>query len=220
MPDKSGQLLVGQMEGTSMSPNHSRRMSLLEAILMVGSAAVGLGLFELSHRTLFKGLIWIADRGFPNIQSWSTLEALVTCSDITVFLLPVIIPWTFLLILLRMRSPRPSWRRIWRQPGMAACLVAVFAWLWTAVALLLAMNVEHVARARRVITPADWAQKYLSDEVFMYVGLAVAAVWVVQYSSGRWRRSADWIDMMGRVMGALWIAIGLVWTLREYIEFV
>jgi amino acid transporter len=203
-----------------MSPNHSRRMSLLDAILMVGSAAVGLGLFELSHRTLFKGLIWIADRGFPNIQSWSTLEALVTCSDITVFLLPVIIPWTFLLILLRMRSPRPSWRRIWRQPGMAACLVAVFAWLWTAVALLLAMNVEHMARARRVITPADWAQKYLSDEVFMYVGLAVAAVWVVQYSSGRWRRSADWIDMMGRVVGALWIAIGLVWTLREYIEFV
>jgi hypothetical protein len=195
-------------------------MSLLEAILMVGSAAVGLGLFELSHRTLFKGLIWIADRGFPNIQSWSTLEALVTCSDITVFLLPVIIPWTFLLILLRMRSPRPSWRRIWRQPGMAACLVAVFAWLWTAVALLLAVNVEHVARARRVITPADWAQKYLSDEVFMYVGLAVAAVWVVQYSSGRWRRSADWIDLMGRVAGALWIVIGLVWTLREYIEFV
>ena len=97
-------------------------------------------------------------------------------------------------------------------------MVAVFAWLWTVVALLLAMNVEHLARARRVITPADWAQKYLSDEVFMYVGLAVAAVWVVQYSSGRWRRSADWIDMMGRVVGALWIVIGLVWTLREYIE--
>ena len=203
-----------------MSQVDRRKMTLLNAISLIGSAAVGLGLFELSHLTLFKGLIWIADRGFPNIQSWSTLEALVTCSDITVFLLPVIIPWTFLLILLRMRSPRPSWPRIWRQPGMAACLVAVFAWLWTAVALLLAMNVEHVARARRVITPADWAQKYLSDEVFMYVGLAVAAVWVVQYSSGRWRRSADWIDTMGRVVGVLWIVIGLVWTMREYIEFV
>lgn len=203
-----------------MSQVGRQKMTLLDAILLVGSAAVGLGLFELSHRTLFKGLIWIADRGFPSIQSWSTLEALVTCSDITVFLLPVIIPWTFLLILLRMRSPRPSWRRIWRQPGMAACLIAVFAWLWTAVALLLAMNAEHVARARRVITPADWAQKYLSDEVFMYVGLAVAAVWIAQFMSGRWRRSADWIDTMGRVVGALWIVIGLVWTLREYIEFV
>ncbi len=37
------------------------------------------------------------------------MKALVTCSDITVFLLPVVITWTFLLILLRMRSPRPSW---------------------------------------------------------------------------------------------------------------
>jgi uncharacterized membrane protein YcjF (UPF0283 family) len=54
----------------------------------------------------------------------------------------------------------------------------------------------------------------------MYVGLAVASVWIVQYMSGRWRRSADWIDLMGRVVGVLWIVIGLVWMLHEYIEFV
>ncbi len=52
-----------------MSPNHGRRMSLLDAILMVGSAAIGLGLFELSHRALFKGWIWIADRGFPTFRA-------------------------------------------------------------------------------------------------------------------------------------------------------
>jgi hypothetical protein len=213
-------LQIRQTEGTSMSPFQSRRMSLLDAILLVGSAAVGLGIFELVHRTLFKGWIWIADRGVPNIQSWSTLEALVTCSGITTFLLPVVAPWTFLLILLRTRSPRPSWRRIWRQPGMAACLVAVFAWLWTVVALLFAMNVGNVALSRRAITPAQWAQKYLSDEVFMYVGLAVASVWIVQCMSGRWRRSADWIDLMGRVVGLLGIVIGLVWMLHEYIELV
>jgi hypothetical protein len=220
MSDNWDRSVVCQMEGALMSPYRRRRMSLLDAILIVGSAAVGLGLFELSHRTLFKGWIWVADRGFPDIRTWSTLEALVTCSDITVFLLPVVIPWTFLLIVFRMRSPRPSWRRIWRQPGMAACLVAVFAWLWTVVALLLAVNVSHLALARRTITPADWAQKYLSDELFMYVGLAVAAVWIVQYMSGRWRRSADWIDTMGRVVGVLWIVIGLVWMMREYMELV
>jgi uncharacterized membrane protein YcjF (UPF0283 family) len=82
------------------------------------------------------------------------------------------------------------------------------------------MNVGNVALSRRAITPAQWAQKYLSDEVFMYVGLAVASVWIVQYMSGRWRRSADWIDLMGRVVGVLWIVIGLVWILHEYIEFV
>lgn len=54
----------------------------------------------------------------------------------------------------------------------------------------------------------------------MYVGLAVGATWLVQYMSGRWRKSADWIDVMGRIVGVLWIVIGLVWTLHEYMEFV
>jgi hypothetical protein len=203
-----------------MSPVGRRKMSLLDAILLVGSAAIGLGLFELAHRTLFKGQIWLVDEGIPNVQTWSTMELLVTCSDITVFLIPVVAPWTFLLIVLRMRQPRPGWRRIWRQPGMAACLAALFGWLWTIVPLLLAMNVGSVARSGRNITPEDWAQRYLGDEVFMYVGLAVAATWLVQYMSGRWRKSADLIDVMGRIVGVLWIAIGLVWTLHEYMEFV
>jgi hypothetical protein len=203
-----------------MSRVRPRRITLLDAILLVGSAAIGMGMFQLSRRAWFGGWIRIADRGVPNIHAWSTTEALATCSDIAVYLIPVVAPWTFLVILLRMRSPRPSGRRIWRQPGMAACLAAIFGWFWSVLALLLAMNVGYVARSKRVLTLDDWAQKYLADEVFMYVGLAVAATWLVQYQSGRWRRSADWIDLLGRALGVLWIVIGLVWTLREYLEFV
>jgi hypothetical protein len=99
---------------------------------------------------------------------------------------------------------------------MAACLAALLACCWSLVVHFLAINVDRVARARKTI-PADlWAQKYLSDEVFMSIGVTVAVVWVVQYLSGRWRRSADWIDFMGRIVGAFWILIGLVWALREY----
>ena len=203
-----------------MSPVHRRRMTLPDAMLLVGSAAIGMGMYQLSRRALFRGWIWIADRGLPDIHTWSTTQALATCSDIVVHLVPLVAPWTLLLIALRMRPPRPSWRRIWRQPGMAACLAALFGWLWSVIALLLAMNVGYVARSSRIITPDVWGQKYLSDEVFMYVGLAVAATWLVQYLNGRWRRPADWIDLMGRALGLLWIVIGLVWTVREYLEFV
>lgn len=203
-----------------MLPRSRRKMNLLDAIALVSSAAVGLGLFELAHRTLFKGQIWLADLGIPDIQTWSTTQALVTCSDITAYMVPVVAPWTLVLILLRMRPPRPIWPRIWRQPGMAACLAAIFAWLWTVVALLLTMNAGYVAKSQRSITPEDWAHQYLGEEVFMYIGLAVAATWLVQYLSGRWRRPADWIDVMGRAVGVVWIVIGLVWTVHEYIEFV
>src|SRR5262249_38634968 len=168
-----------------MSAASRRRLTLLDAILLVAAAAIGMGLFQLSRREMFKGWIWIADQGIPDVQTWSTTQVLITCSDLVVYLIPIVAPWTFLLILLEMREPRPSWRLIWRRPGPAACLAAVFGWMWSFVPLLLAMNVGYVARSRRNIVPEEWAQQYLNEEVFMYVGLAVAATWFIQYVSGR-----------------------------------
>jgi hypothetical protein len=195
-------------------------MTLLDATLLVSSAAIGMGLFQLVRRSLFQDWIWIINNGFPDTHNWSALDVIVLCSDLTVFLIPLVAPWTVLLILLRMRPPRPSWRWIWRQPGMAACLAALVGWCWSGLALILALDVGYVARSRRFHPPEEWAQRYLADEVFMYVGLAVAAAWIVLVFSGRWRRPADWIDLMGRLVGILWIVIGLVWTLRRYLDFV
>jgi hypothetical protein len=48
-----------------------RRMTLLDMTLLVGSAAFGLGGFELAHRTLFKGWIWILDLYSPSCCSIS-----------------------------------------------------------------------------------------------------------------------------------------------------
>jgi hypothetical protein len=203
-----------------MSPVGRRRMTLLDAILLVGSAAISMGAFEGVRRSLFQGRIRVLERGLPDFSTWWTSDLIVTCSDLTVFLVPVVAPWTLLLIVLRLRSPRPRWRRIWGQPGMAACLAAVFGWCWSGLALILALDAGYVARPTRNNSLEAWAEKYLADEVFMYVGLAVAAAWMVQYASGRWRRSADWVDLLGRIVGALWILVGLVWTLRAYHGFV
>ncbi len=203
-----------------MAPFARRRITLLDVTLLVGSAAIGMGLFTLSRRSYFKGWIPLVDRGLPDIHTWATWEVVATGTDISSFLLPLVGPWTILLILLRLRAPRPGWRRIWSQPGMAACIAALFGWLWSGVGLLLAVDLDRVARSRRVLTLDEWVQKYLGEEVFMYCGLAVASVWFMQYFSGRWRRSADWIDRMGRVLGALWILIGMAWTLHEYLDVV
>jgi hypothetical protein len=195
-------------------------MTLLDAILLVSSAAIGMGAFQLVRRSLFQDWIWIMANGFPDIHTWSAWNVIVTCSDFSVFFIPLVGPWTLLLILLRMRPPRPNWRRIWQQPGMAACLAALLGWSWSGVALILALDVGYVAQSNRFHPPWEWAQRYLADEVFMYVGLAVAATWMVEAFGGRWRRSVDWIDLMGRLVGILWIVIGLVWTLRRYLDFV
>ena len=202
-----------------MSPIRRRTMTLLDATLLVGTAAVGLGMFQWVHRSMFQGWIWLIDHGPPDNHAWTALHVVVTCTDLMAMLIPLAAPWTLLLILLQMRPPRPRWRRIWQRPGMAACLAAILGWCWSGLALILAVNAGSVARSNQSISPFRWVQKCLSDEVFMYVGLAVAATWVGLIFSGRWRRSADWIDQMGRVVGVLWIMIGLAWTVREYLDF-
>src|SRR5262249_51195613 len=147
-----------------------RKMTLLDAILLVASAAVGMGAFQYAVRTWFPGWIWTWARGLPARQDLTTWLVIVTCCDFVVFLVPLIAPWTVLLLLLTLTSPRPRLRRAFRRPGVAACAAALVGWVWSGLGLTLALDVQELARPRRAINPDEWAQKFLSDEVFMYVG--------------------------------------------------
>ena len=40
-------------------------------------------------------------------------------------IMPVLLPWTFAVPLIALRRPRPSLRRLCRQPGFAACLAVI-----------------------------------------------------------------------------------------------
>ncbi|MFO0955968.1 MAG: hypothetical protein U0800_00720 [Isosphaeraceae bacterium] len=44
-------------------------------------------------------------------------------------------------------------------------------------------------------------------------GLTVAAVWLVLALSGRWRPEPSWIDRLGRLVGAAWIACAIAYSL-------
>ncbi len=57
---------------------------------------------------------------------------------------------------------------------------------------------------------------YVGENTFQFIGLAVAATWLALAIGGRWRKSDDSIERLGRVVGACWIVIGLIWTIREY----
>lgn len=38
-----------------------------------------------------------------------------------------------------------------------------------------------------------------------YNGLLVAGSWVVHFLCGHWKRKADWLEWLGRVLGMLWV---------------
>ena len=122
-------------------------------------------------------------------------------------------------ILIRARRPRPSWRRLTRQPGWAACSAAALV-----IAFQLAIGLPMLARRGFV----SWGQV-----VLWWGGWAT-----VRDRPGRGRRldeprhrrtlgAADrhWIDRSGRIIGLAWLSLGLtnlsyeIWSLFDPAPF-
>lgn len=119
----------------------------------------------------------------------------------------VLIPWTFAVFLMRLRHPRPPLRRLVFQPGMAAC-GAVTVWLGFKMLLLVLML--GVPRQRSLVTA------YMGDGagLISWAAPAVAGAWLVLALSGRWRPERGWIDRLGRALGASWLALDILNSIR------
>jgi hypothetical protein len=129
--------------------------------------------------------------------------------------------WSVGLLLVRLRSPRPSLRRLMRQPGAVACLSAT-----AATVLVLAWS-THRSFAELNWTlpgppgepgvgPGDWllaafaayahaVRDIAPPRLGMTVPPVVLCSWLVLKLSGRWKAERTWIDRLGTAVGWLWL---------------
>lgn len=107
-----------------------------------------------------------------------------------------------------LRRPRPAWRRLSRQPGAVACVLATLGLL-----LSVALDLPSVALTDR--HGQTWHDVVQDDLLFvsMHVGVAVLWGWVALALAGCWRPVPNWIDRGGRALGILWIGTGLLYWL-------
>jgi hypothetical protein len=120
---------------------------------------------------------------------------------------PILASFSVTVLALRYLPPRPPLRRLLRQPGTIACAVASLFLVPTSAAVLgshLASGLPlEVAWARAV---RDLRPEYLTGAAAA-IGLAVAVAWVALAATERWRPEPSWIDRLGRLLGAFWIAM-------------
>jgi hypothetical protein len=168
-----------------------RKFGILDAMIMVVATAAGLSLFRtidpLSHDPL----------------SWSTRSPRVYCAVLggVRATVPFLVTWTPVLIVLRLRRPRPRWRRLARQPGLVACSIATLILM---VGCLNLLSLEGL--------PSDRFYHLHNRMVFfdLYPGYGVAGAWLILISSGRWRPELSGIDRLGRALGLVWMIVGLI----------
>jgi hypothetical protein len=180
-----------------------RRFTLLDAMILVAATACGLavdgGLNALIRST--NGLdsmdllgALFGDRDYPELAG---LLMLMT--------MPVAAAWTLALIPLRLLKPRPSLRRLARQPGwMAACAFAVALAFSSAVFGGLVAVIDRTQSFVMMVTVG------LSPLLAVGFASAIVATWLTLILGRHWRPERSWLDRSGRALGVFWIVLAIV----------
>lgn len=190
-----------------------RPFSLFDAMVLVAAMAFGLGGLRAANSNLIE-LAEVFRESFTAIvhpeEGWSAWAwALYQTYGVAAsFTVPFACPLTLAVLLLRFRRPRPGIRRLTRQPGLAACFTAAVTLIPSLVGLVGTALVRGQTPTRfpQTTEMERWIS-YAFILVPAYTGAAVLGAWGLLLVSRRWRAEPSWIDRLGRVIGAYWIAL-------------
>ncbi len=172
-----------------MRPRPTRRFTIADVMILVPAAAVG-ALILRSYIPGFASQLSSLNRFRPDpwrlwrVYFW--LHGPGSC---------VVVPWMVALVVIRLRPPRL--RRIRFQPGFVACIAVLVSLLpglaWYA-------SIRHRPGFQR---PGFFEQAWAITTY--YTDTAVPGSWLALAMARRWCPEPDWVDRMGRALGAFWV---------------
>lgn len=158
-----------------------RRFTIADVMILVAAAALGCLLLRVYHANRPP---FIPGYTPPFVWKYATEAS------------PIVIVWPFALLAARAIPPRPTYRRIFRQPGTMACLAA----------LLHLAFYEVTSYGKAYIHSFGFDVEY-HFQLLLSAGYAVAIAWLAMSLVGAWRPEASWVDRAGRALGAYFITI-------------
>jgi hypothetical protein len=168
----SGHTPTGRMDSIGLSGVHA-----VQAFLGLGR--VWMGGPRMSRRQFLTN--WGVTRtGFNGVAT-----GYAVAGEAYTLAFPFLMAWTFALLPLRLRQPRPAPGLLWRQPGWWTSVAAVGA---TGAGLL-----EETVIGFPAYTVA--------------LPLAVLLAWLGLALSRWWTPEASWVDRAGRALGVAWLAM-------------
>jgi len=188
------------LESIAMATQPPRRFGVLDGMILVAALAVA----SLSIHPALGLLLEQDGLGMdPELRLGTLPRMVVQVTEPTAAALTV----AFLLI--RLRRPRPRFRRLMRQPGMAAGIAAASAMM---------VGVLLIPAVFALVGVPAWEGLYRGWflTIFEPAGGAVAAVWLFLALARVGRPEAGWIDRLGRALGGFWIVAFLAMTWGEY----
>jgi hypothetical protein len=123
--------------------------------------------------------------------------------------LPFLVSLSAGLVILRLLPPRPDRERRSCLPGHVACVLAVTIGGLSYLTLLAAMTIRS---GWGVLGPEDFARLniFLLPIALQHGGWGATAGWLLLITGSRWRPEPSWIDRAGRVLGLVWVGVGVI----------
>jgi hypothetical protein len=188
-----------------MTPQASRKFTILDGMILVAALAGGFGLRRAAEDIL-------AGHGFTSDGAivWVLYRIIEAEFPFLVTLTPAVLA-------MRLRRPRPRWRRLMRQPGTAASCAALFPVAISLVGLWnFARSLEQAVP--QAITRPDGGPAFGVSIVIIpigailgscgsFIGVWVTGAWLILALSGRCSPEKSWIDRLGRLVGIGWLSI-------------
>jgi hypothetical protein len=181
------------MTRSEFGPDARRRFTLLDVMILVAAVAFGAARSRWYHQQQ------ASLSGFVRLPWPLPIGAEVA---------PFLMAATIALFVMRLRQPRPRWRRLVRQPGTAACLAGIFT------LAMGGLDALHMLIGWLTGGPSFTYITYtLGGHLYGFCvgfGAAVALVWLTMAVLGCRRPEKSWIDRAGRFLGWGAIAYWLV----------
>jgi hypothetical protein len=140
--------------------------------------------------------------------SLGTLEDALDFAGWVERLTPCLAVWSMAVLVVTLRGPRPSLRRLSRRPGFVAVLTVS---LVVVTGLPIGIMSDLAIRAAQGIELQSFdpgiAGLYQLGNLPPRITTAVTVAWLVQAMTRRWRPDPGWPDRLGRLTGFAWIAL-------------
>jgi hypothetical protein len=199
-----------ESKDSASAAGSTRRFNVGDTLILIAALCLGLSGIRDRVRTLPARASWWIDEykrfqaeaaSLPPMSdedyvfSVRSLEFYLS-DEFQAWLTSGLIALTSAQLLMRLRRPRPEWRRLLRQPGFVAC---------TAAAIGFCIDKGWVPFIR-----------FESLRFPFMTAMAVLVAWSILFGLRQCLAEKSWIDRLGRVVGVGWIVSGVYSQIEQY----
>ena len=180
-----------------------RRFGIADGLILIAGVAAGLGFAKAISPEVTPLQIWEAITHSGARSPRMDYSGVLTEIAI-VFLGPFLAILTPFVLLLHLMKPRPPWRRLRRQPGFVACLMATVVSLSTIAfsAFCFRNTAMETVRSTGGLMNAQLVGG-------LAAGVGSVSGWFAMRLNGVCRPRPTWTDRLGRLIGLAWLTVAI-----------